>query len=227
MDKLKWIFPLIFPFYFFMCGHAGANQAYVTDSFQITLRTGPSTANQIIAMPSSGQAVEVLESKGDWSRVRLGDDPGNSKEGWVLSRYLMTRQPWEVQAMGLKKDNTGMKEKLARVSSELSQKTDQVRELSEKLKETAESLAKIKADYESLKEGSADYLKLRTAHEKTEVALASANKEVQGLKEENLKLRSSKTYKSLGMGALVLLMGLGIGSVVGRQGKKRRPSIYP
>jgi len=227
MDKFKWILPLILPLYFSMCGPAWASQAYVTDSFQITLRTGPSTANQIIAMPSSGQAVEILESSGDWSRVRIGDDPRNSKEGWVLSRYLITRQPWEVQAMALKKENTGIKEKLARVSGELSQKMDEVRELSEKLKDTDESLAKIKADYESLREGAADYLKLRTAHEKTEIALAALKREIATLKEDNAKLRSSRAYKWLGMGALVLLIGLGIGSVVGRQGKRRRPSIYP
>jgi len=43
----------------------------VTDSFKVTLRTGPSSENKIIAMPSSGQPVKVLDSRGNWSHLRL------------------------------------------------------------------------------------------------------------------------------------------------------------
>ena len=48
-----------------------ATRAYITDSFEITLRTGPSSQNKVIAMPASGEAVEILNSQDDWSNVRL------------------------------------------------------------------------------------------------------------------------------------------------------------
>lgn len=120
-----------------------------------------------------------------------------------------------------------MKENLAGVSMQLSQKTDEVWKFSENLKEAKEALDKLKADYESLREGAADYLKLLAAHKRKEMELETTKKEIERLKEENVKLRSFQAYKWLGVGAFVLLMGLGIGSVVGRQGKKRRSSIYP
>jgi SH3 domain protein len=70
-----------------------ANRAYVTDSFEITLRTGPGNENKIIAMLFPGRPLDVLSTQGEWSRVRVLD---SDKEGWVMTRYLVTRLPWEV-----------------------------------------------------------------------------------------------------------------------------------
>jgi len=50
-----------------------AAKAYVTDSFEITLRTGPSNENKIIAMLFSGRPLDVLSTQGEWSRVRVLD----------------------------------------------------------------------------------------------------------------------------------------------------------
>jgi SH3 domain protein len=113
-------------------------------------------------------------------------------EGWVLSRYLITRQPWEIQARSLKRENAQLKTKLARIEREWE---------------------------ETLKQKVGDYLKLRTGYE-------TAQETVQTLTEENETLRSSHRNKWFAMGALVLLCGLMIGLVTGRQQKKRRSSIY-
>lgn len=62
--------------------------------------------------------------------------------------------------------------------------------------------------------------------EATRHALEGAQKELQRLAEENQKLRSSQKNYSFAMGALVLLFGLMIGLLIGRQQKKRRSSLY-
>jgi len=41
-----------------------ATKAYVTDTFEITLRTGPSSENRIIAMLFSGHPLDVLNTQG-------------------------------------------------------------------------------------------------------------------------------------------------------------------
>jgi SH3 domain protein len=66
---------------------AFAESAWVTDQFEITLRSGPSTSNAIQLMLSSGSRLEVLERDPDsgYSRVRTQ----GGTEGWVLTRYLM------------------------------------------------------------------------------------------------------------------------------------------
>jgi len=60
---------------------------YVTDEFEITMRSGTSTANQIVRMLRSGEAVNVLEADlvSQYSLIETED----GKSGYVLSRFLM------------------------------------------------------------------------------------------------------------------------------------------
>ena len=82
---------------------ASAESAWVSDEFEITLRSGPSTSNAIELMLSSGTELEVLErdAESGYSRVRTG----GGTEGWVLTRYLM--------------NEPAAREQLARLTSQL------------------------------------------------------------------------------------------------------------
>ena len=78
---------------------AYAAPAWVSDQFEIMLRTGPSTGNAIQLMVSSGTRLEVLEQDDEagYTKVRTG----GGTEGWVLSRYLMTEAPAREQLAAL------------------------------------------------------------------------------------------------------------------------------
>ena len=198
-----------------------ATNAYVTDSVEITFRTGPSIENKIITFVRSGQPLEVLGSQEDWSRVHLIGTEG-TMEGWVLSRYLSTRQPWEIQAISLKKENARLKKELDRIKGQW-QKADQGEKgVSAELKGNVEALKKIRNEYGTLKREAADFLKLKSVHDTTRKALETTRKTVQTLSKENNDLRSSQKNKWFATGALVLLCGLMIGLLTGRQYKKRK-----
>ena len=66
-----------------------AETVYVSEDFEITMRTGPGSDRKIISLVQSGKALEILEKGEEWSMVR--DHSG--KEGWVLNRYLTASQP--------------------------------------------------------------------------------------------------------------------------------------
>jgi SH3 domain protein len=203
-----------------------AAKAYVSDSFQITLRTGPGIDHKIIAMPLSGQPLEVLGSEGDWSLVRLPKPGGDSVEGWVLSRYLSTRLPWKAQATSLEAENASLKERLDRTEKELSEATGRERSLARELKEHTGALQKVQAEYNSLERRSADYLKLESEYKQNRSTLETTQAEVERLTEEVNRLRSSQRNRWFLSGALVLLFGLIIGLLIGRQQRKRRSSYY-
>jgi SH3 domain protein len=197
-----------------------AARAYVTDTLEITLRTGPTLGNKVISMPPSGQAVEVLNSQGDWSLVRLLD---GDKEGWVLSRYLITRLPWSLQAKNLREENAGLQTKLAQIEAALSETQQQRRELASELQKKSKRLEEIQASYETLKQGSEGFLKLQRTNATNEAALDAAKSNLENLREEVEELRSSQVNRWFATGALVLLCGLLVGIMVGRQQKKRKP----
>ena len=71
----------------FLLSVAHAESVWVSDQFEIMLRTGPSNSNAIQRMLGSGTKLETLETDAEtgYSRVRTAA----GTEGWVLTRYLM------------------------------------------------------------------------------------------------------------------------------------------
>jgi SH3 domain protein len=199
-----------------------ATRAYVTDSFEVTLRTGPSNENKIIAMLFSGRPLDVLNIQGDWSQVKVLDD---SKEGWVMSRYLVTRVPWEVQAKKLQEDSVTLNARLSRLQKEFGDESQQRQSLAAELKQKTQEFEALSKEHLELRKGADGYLRLKTIHETTEQDLKAAQAELSKVTAENEALRSSQQNRWFLSGALVLLCGLLIGGIAGRQQRKRR-SLY-
>ena len=203
----------------------GATTLYVTDSFEVPLRTGPSLENKIISLPTSGQALEELGSEGDWTHVRVIKRGSEGPEGWIPSRYLVSRVPWEMQAKSLKDENDSLKQKLSEIEKQSTEAKQQVKEMTQDLDDNGKALQQLRSQYESLKEGASEYLKLKSSYAKTQSALEATEKNVRTLTFENERLSSAQKTRWFATGALVLLFGLMIGIFVGRQQKKRR-SLY-
>ena len=220
--KTRWMMLLVILGFLGITQQGWAAKAYVTDSFEITLRTGPSNENKIIAMLFSGRPLDVLSTQGEWSRVRVLD---SDKEGWVMSRYLVTRLPWEVQAKKLQEDLASSNAKLARIQKEFAEESQQCQGLAGELKRKTQELETLSKEYSELKKGSEGYLRLKTIHEAAERDLKAARGELSKVTAENEALRASEQNKWFLSGALVLLCGLLVGGIAGRQQKKRR-SLY-
>jgi SH3 domain protein len=204
------------------CRPSWATRAYVTDTFEITLRTGPTVENKIIAMISSGQPVEVIETRGEWNLVRL---PDGSKEGWVFSKYLITRLPWSLQARNLKEENGALQAKLVQMENTLSETQPRREKLAAELQQKAKAPEEIQEAYEALKQRAEGFLKLERSNEMNEAALKAARLDLEKLTTEVERLRSSQVTRWFATGALVLLCGLLLGVMVGRQQKKKK-SFY-
>ena len=73
-----------------LSGNAVAETRYVSDTLEITMRSGKGTSFGITRMLRSGTAVQVLavDKNTGYTQVRTK----NGKEGWVLSRFLMNGQ---------------------------------------------------------------------------------------------------------------------------------------
>ncbi|MBN2032152.1 MAG: TIGR04211 family SH3 domain-containing protein [Deltaproteobacteria bacterium] len=200
-----------------------ASKAYLTDSFEeFTLRSGPGYEYRIITMLSSGQALEVHESQKEWSRVSL---PGGDREGWVVSRYLINRVPWSIQANSLREENASLKAKLSQIESAFNEARQEKTKLAFEFEKNSKLLEETTDRYESLKQGADGYLKLKKIHELNEAALKAARADNERLRKEQEELRSSQLNQWFATGALVLLCGLLLGVMIGRQ-QKTRKSLY-
>lgn len=204
----------------------GGSIAYVTDSFEIMLRTGPSTENKIISTPPSAQPVEVLEVQGDWSRVRTVKKGGEPIEGWALNRYLISRLPWELKSKSLSEENSHLKDRLSALQKTCDAVSQREKELAASLQENNRTFQTLQIEHESLKSGATDYLKLKSEHKAARAELETLKQTIEALTAENRELDSSQRTRWFATGALVLLCGLLIGVAVGRQNRKKRSSLY-
>ena len=192
---------------------------YVSDTLKLTLRTGPSIENKIIAVIESGQEMEVIKFGDEWSQVRLP----NGKEGWVLSRYLTTDETngiklqrletkhknLMIQAAELLEENNGLKTENTRLSSELEAMQKQ--------------LEKIQTDYEALKTEATEFLTLKANYNRAASQLAEQTAKAKKLEEQVSSLAMNTYIKWFLAGSGVLIVGFLIGFSTKRQ--RRRPTL--
>ena len=100
---------------------AVAEDVWVSDQFEVMLRTGPSTSNAIERMLPSGTSLEILETDADAGYSRVQTAAGT--EGWVLTRYLMNEPSAREQLRRL----TGQLSSAADVGSSLESQLDAVK----------------------------------------------------------------------------------------------------
>ena len=199
-----------------------AETLYISDIIKITVRTGPGIDHKIIAMIKSGERVEVLkleEPVEEWSFVRLT----NGKEGWVLSRFLKSKEPDGLVLDRLKKKHNVLKKQAVSTIEENKVYKKENNKLNSELKTNKEISNQIKSSYETLKKESAEFLELKSNYKKTSSKLIEQTKKAEKLEEELTNLLLHQNIKWFLSGAGVLLLGFVIGFSTKRQ--RRRSSL--
>ena len=192
---------------------------YVSDILKLTLRTGPSIENKIIAVIESGQMMEVIQYGDEWSKVRLP----SGKEGWVLSRYLTTDETNNIKLERLETMHNNLTIQAAELLEENNRlKTENTR-LSTEFKAGQKELVKTKSDYEALKAESAEFLTIKANYNRAASQLAEQTARAKQLEEQLSSLEMNTYIKWFLAGSGVLIVGFLIGFSTKRQ--RRRPSL--
>jgi SH3 domain protein len=192
---------------------------YVSDILKLTLRTGPSIENKIIAVIESGQKMEVIKFGDEWSQVQLPD----GKEGWVLSRYLTPDETNGIKLQRLEAMHKNLMLQAAELLEENnSLKTNNTR-LSSKLEASEKQLVKTQTDYEALKAEAAEFLTLKADYNHAASQLAEQTAKAKKLEEQLSSLAMNAYIKWFLAGSGVLIIGFIIGFSTKRQ--RRRPAL--
>ena len=197
----------------------GAETMYVSDMLKLTLRTGPSTENKILAVIESGQQLALLEPGREWSRVRLPD----GKEGWVLSRYLTPDETSNFKLERLQAQHKNLTVQAAELLEENKELKAENEKLRAEFDTNAKEMHKTRTDYEALKAEAAEFLTLKSKYESAAARLAEQTARVQKLEEQLSELEMSTYIKWFLAGSGVLIVGFLIGFSTKRQ--RRRPAL--
>ncbi|MDJ0794002.1 MAG: TIGR04211 family SH3 domain-containing protein [Woeseiaceae bacterium] len=188
---------------------ASAEPAWVSDQFEITLRSGPSTSNAIQLMVDSGTRLEVLERDAESGYSRVQTQGGT--EGWVLTRYLMNEpsareqlQTLTSQLTNANSRGTSLNSQLQAIRAEQNAATSEIATLEREKAAVEEELAEIKRT-------AANVLAINDQNKSLMDQLAAAQIRADTLEQENRELASQTTRYWFMAGALVLLIGIVLG----------------
>lgn len=197
---------------------------YVTDVFEIMVRTGPDLNHKIVAMPKSGTPVEILEVQEEegnqtWVKGRLPSE----KEGWMLGQFLVPGPPRKEIIARLDAQNRTLSLKAKTLAEENASLKEIRKELEKALSKQTQIGKSLEESYETLKHGSKDFLALKASYDKASQELVIKTKQVAELEKQLEGLRRSQTLRWFIVGASVILVGFIIGYASRRP--KRRSSL--
>jgi len=199
---------------------AYAEPAWVSDQFEITLRSGPSTSNAIQLMLDSGTRLEVLERDDEAGYTRVMTQGGT--EGWVLTRYLMNEASAREQLQALTSQLTNANTRGSSLDSQLDAIKGQYDSASSRIATLEREKAAVENELAELKRTAANVLAIRDQNTTLMDELAAAQIRADTLEQENRVLSSQTTRYWFVTGALVLVVGLILGLWLPRINWRRR-----
>lgn len=199
---------------------AHAAPAWVSDRFEITLRSGPSTSNAIQLMLDSGTQLEVLERDADTGYARVRTAGGT--EGWVLTRYLMSEPSAREQLETLTSQLTSATSQGSSLNSQLEAIRGQHREANQRIATLEREKAAVDKELAEIKRTAANVLAINDQNKALNDQLTAAQIRADTLEQENRVLTKQAMRYWFMAGALVLLVGILLGVWLPRVRWQRR-----
>ncbi len=197
---------------------AYANTMYVTDKIEIMMRRGASTEYKIIKKLLSGDAVEVLETQGSWTKIRIQD----GMEGWVNTQFLTEQKPKEVELGYLQEEKEKLSNEVYRLSEENKKLQADNRELVIQCGESQRKKDEAVQAYEQLRVQSKDFLVVQEGRDKAVSELEELRIKAKNMEAE---LKAWKGHLILtGAGALLFFTGFLMGVMNARNSGRSKGS---
>ena len=197
--------------------------AWVSDQFEVMLRTGPGTDNAIQLMIGSGTELDVLEQDDESGYSRVMTSGGT--EGWVLSRYLMTEPGARAQLETFTRQLVGVTAERTSLESQLGAIRGENESAKRRIGELERDKTDLQTEIDDIRRTAADTLAIHSQNRNMQQLLTDAEIRVSMLEQENDSLVSQNTRNWFIAGALVLFGGVLLGLILPRM-KWQRKSRY-
>jgi SH3 domain protein len=195
-------------------GGSKSSQRWVSDQFEITMRSGKDKRKAIVRMLPSGAQLELLEEDTDagYSRVRVS----SGAEGWVLNRYLMKRPPARLVLPDLESRLRKSQEKRSELEREIRDLRTERGELQRQSGQLEKSGSNLQGELDEIRQLSSSVIEVNDQNKQLKRRLIENERLLDELKAENNRLAARSNREWFVIGALVVIFGILIGLILPR-----------
>ena len=186
-----------------------AEPMWVSDQFEVMLRTGPSTSNAIERILPSGTALELVERDDDAGYARVRTAAGT--EGWVLTRYLMDEPSAREQLEALTSRLTSVAAQGSSLTSQLDAVQGEYDSASRQIATLENEKRRLEGELAEIKRTAANVLAINNQNKELRDQLANAEIQAATLEQQNRELTGQTTRYWFMTGAMVLVVGMILG----------------
>ena len=199
-----------------------AETRYITDQFEVTMRSGSSTSNSIISLLQSGQAVTLLEQDPETQYSLV--ETANGKQGYVLTRFLINQpaarerlEKLQVKSEQLQNTIDDLQQELTNYRNIKQTDNQQIEQLQNNLQQTEKALSDLKL-------ATSDTVGVLNKNKSLQSRISELVEEKERLSEENARYKDSTAMDWFVRGAAVSLIAFLLGILVTRIRWKKQDS---
>lgn len=201
-------------------GHAETR--YVTDQFEVTLRSGTSTSNSILTMLKSGQALTVIEEDAATKYTLVETE--NGKQGYVLSRFLDKEPSGRERFQRLLLTSEKQGATITALNKELSTLRQHKKEDESRIGQLEIALSRTQKELSELKNATRDTIQVLEQNETLKARINELDVDILRLNRENSEYKDSTAMDWFIRGAAVSLIAFLLGILITRIRWKKRDS---
>jgi SH3 domain protein len=205
-----------------LVGPAMAEDRWVTDEFEIMMRSGKGKGQRIVRQLKSGTRLEVIEidTQEGYAQVRTS----SGQDGWVLSRYLRSSPTAKLQLPSAQQNLQRSEAQRA----EMQKERDELRRDKQALERTVADLQASNSSsqnkIERITKLSASTIQVDEQNHQLKQRIADNDQLIETLNIENERYRSRSDREWFLVGAAVLIAGLLLGLILPRIRWKKKSS---
>lgn len=195
-----------------LAGNAVAETLYVSDTLEITMRSGKGTNFGITRMLRSGTPVEVLDTdkKSGYTQVRTK----SGKEGWVLSRFLMNGQAARDRLATAEKNLAELELENRKLTTAMTALTEEKSGLENNLQELEGQSRGVSQELSEIRRTASSALAIDSENKDLKGRMVSLERQLQTVQQENETLKDRTARDWFMVGAAVVLLGIIVGLII-------------
>ena len=203
-------------------GSVYAEPRWVTDDFEIMLRSGKSNKQRILLQLKSGTRLEELEMDEESGYTKVRTSAG--EEGWVLTRYLRRSPTAKLQLPEAQNRLAKAESQNKTLRAEIDGLKKDKQTLQREVADLQTSNTSLQEQVERITRLSAGTIQVDDENQQLKQQLAENERQIGTLQADNLQLSSRANREWFMVGGAVLVLGILLGLILPRLSYKKKSS---